>query len=139
MQVMKYLLRLIVAAFVMAFLFVSCEDDESWERPSDMKLYIPDYCIAILGSRSVSGSMASFNLEPRVHADFDFWQLKIVSIDYYIDEELIETDLQEPYAFVYTAEGLSKGIHKLILKVKINDMVSGEDIVISPTIEFEIK
>ena len=71
-----------------------------------MQPYIPDYCIGTNGSWYVSGSIASFNLEPRVYADFDFWQLEIVSIEYYIDDELVKTDKQEPYSFVYTAVGL---------------------------------
>ena len=130
---------LIVALFTASTLFFACEDSESWERPSDMTPYIPDYCIGTNGSWYVSGNMARFNFKPHVYADFDFWKLKVVSIDYYIDDELVQTDKQEPYSFIYTAVGLSTGVHKFIMKVKIKDMVSGKDITISPTKEFEVK
>ena len=139
MQKLQCLCCSMVVLFTASLLLFSCEDDESWERPSDMTPYIPDYCIGTSGNWYVSGSIASFNLEPRVYADFDFWQLKIVSIDYYVDNELVQTDKQEPYSFIYTAVGLDKGIHKLIMKVKIKDLVSGKEIMISPTKEFEVK
>lgn len=139
MQRIQYLCCSIAVLFAVSLLFASCEDKESWERPSDMKPYIPDYCIGTTGNWYVSGSIASFNLEPRVYADFDFWKLKIVSIEYYIDNELVQTDNIEPYSFIYTAVGLDKGVHKLLMKVKIKDLISGKDIMISPTKEFEVK
>lgn len=139
MQKLQILCCSIAALFAASLLFVSCKDNEGWKRPSDMTPYIPDYCIGTDGSWYVSGSIASFNLEPRVYADFDFWKLKIVSIDYYIDDELVQTDRQEPYSFIYTAVGLDKGTHKLIMKVKIKDLVNGKEIIISPTKQFEIK
>lgn len=139
MQRLQYLCYSIVGLFAALLLFVSCENEDCWERPSDMQPYIPDYCIGTNGSWYVSGSIASFNLEPRVYADFDFWQLEIVSIEYYIDDELVKTDKQEPYSFVYTAVGLDKGVHKLIMKVKVKDLVGGKDILILHTKEFEVK
>lgn len=119
---------------------VSCEEigGETWERPDDMSPYIPDYCMSFTGSWTVSGNTAYFNLEPRVIADFDYWQLKIKSIDYYIDNTLIKTDTEEPYSFVYMAPALSDGIHQFVAKVKIEDLVNHKEIVVSPTKEFEI-
>ena len=138
MQKWQYVCCSIVGLFVASSLFVAC-GDESWERPSDMTPYIPDYCIGTNGSWYVSGSIASFNLEPRVYADFDYWQLQIESIEYYIDNELVQADKQEPYSFVYTVVGLDKGSHKFIMRVKIRDLVNGKEIIISPTKEFEVK
>lgn len=145
MDKMKYILKLkqfvsfITILLLESIVFVACEDKEdSWKRPDDMSSYIPDYSIGTNGSWHVSGNIASFNLEPHVYGDFDYWQLKITSIDYYIDNELVQTDIQGPYSFIYTAIGLGKGKHKLIMKVKIKDLVNGKEIVISPAKEFEV-
>lgn len=122
-------------------ILISCEkmEDETWERPDDMLSYIPDYSIIFTGSYSVSGNIASFDLEPRIFADFDYWQLKIKSIAYYIDETFIKTDTKEPYSFVYTVPKLSEGQHQLIAKIKIEDLVNHREYVISPTKDFEVK
>lgn len=120
---------------------ISCEkiEDNTWERPNDMSSYIPDYSIILTGSWSVSGDIANFDLEPRIFADFDYWQLKIKSIDYYIDETFIKTETKEPYSFVYTVPKLSEGQHQLIAKIKIEDLVNHREYVISPTKDFEVK
>lgn len=120
---------------------VSCEkiEGEMWERPDDLSSYIPNYSISLTGSWSVSGNIASFNIEPYVFADFAYWQLRIKSIDYYIDDVLIKTDTQEPYSFNYTAPGLSVGHHQLIANVKLEDLVNHKEILISPTKDFEVE
>lgn len=129
-----------IAAFCAATL-VSCEkiEGEMWERPDDLSSYIPNYSISFTGSWSVSGNIASFNIEPYVFADFDYWQLRIKSIDYYIDDVFIKTDMQEPYSFNYTAPGLSVGHHQLIANVKLEDLVNHKEIVISPAKDFEVE
>lgn len=143
MNIFKFISKTTLIAVVSSLMmvFVSCEEMESeiWERPNDLSSYIPDYSVALNGSWSLSGNTASFNLEPHVFADFDYWQLKIKSIDYYIDDDLIKTDTKEPYSFVYTAPMLSEGRHLLIARVKIEDLVNHKEIVISPTKDFEVK
>ena len=143
MNIRKFISRTLLFAVVLSLTttLVSCEEigGETWERPDDMSSYIPDYSIVFTGSWGISGSIASFNLEPRVFADFDYWQLKIKSIDYYIDENLIKTDTKEPYSFIHTEPGLAEGRHQLVANVKIEDLVNHREIVISPVKEFEIK
>lgn len=143
MNIFKFISRILLFAAVLSVTttLVSCEEigGETWERSDDLSSYIPDYCITFTGSWSISGSIASFNLEPRIFADFDYWQLKIKSIDYYIDETLIKTDTKEPYSFIYTALELSEGQHRLVAKVKIEDLVNHREIVIFPVKDFEVK
>lgn len=124
---------------VLSLFAFSCDDIENnWERPNDMSSYIPDYCIQLIGSHGISGKVAYFNYTPSIYGDFDLWQLKIKSIDYYIDDELIKTDTQEPYSFKFSTV-LSEGKHKLNLNVKIVDLVNNKEIVIHPMKEFEVK
>lgn len=122
----------------MSLFLMSCSEEDSWERPDDLSPYIPDYAVGSSGSWYVSGGIASFNLEPHVYADFDYWKLQVKSIEYFIDEELIKTDTSEPYSFVYTTVGLEQGKHKFIMKVRIKDLLSGKEIVINPTKEFDV-
>lgn len=125
---------------LLTMFLVSCEEigGAAWERPDDMSPYIPDYCMTFTGSWSISGNTAYFNIEPRVIADFDYWQLEIKSIDYYIDNTLIKTDTEEPYSLVYTAPALSEGRHQLVASVKIENLVNHKEIVVNPTKDFEI-
>lgn len=142
MNICKFISRTLLFAVVLSLTtFVSCEEigGETWKRPDDMSPYIPDSSVVFRGSWSISGSVASFNLEPRVFANFDYWQLKIKSIDYYIDGNLIKTETKEPYSLIYTEPGLAEGRHQLVANVKIEDLVNHREIVISPVNEFEIK
>lgn len=123
---------------IMSIFLTACSNEESWERPADLSPYIPDYSVGTNGSWYVSGSIASFNLEPRIYADFEYWKLQVKSIEYYIDDELVQTDTKEPYSFIYTAVGLTQGKHKFIMKVRIKDLISGKETIINPTKEFEV-
>lgn len=143
MHIFKFISRTLLFAVGLSLttILVSCEEieNETWERPEDISAYIPDYCVTFSGSWSISGNIASFNLTPSIFADLDYWQLKIKSIDYYIDDVLIKTDTKEPYSFVYTSPILSEGRHQLVAKVNIEDLASHKEYVISPTKEFEIE
>ncbi len=142
MNIFKHISKMLLFAVTLPFTtaLVSCEEigGETWERPDDMSSYIPDCSIMLTGDWSISGSIASFNLKPSIFADFDYWQLKIKSIDYYIDEILIKTDTKEPYSFIYTAPNLSEGQHRLVAKVKIEDLVSHRECTIFSTKNFEV-
>lgn len=129
---------LITQLLTISLFLTACSNDDSWERPEDLSPYIPDYSVGTNGSWYVSGSIASFNLEPRIYADFEYWKLQVKSIEYYIDEELVQTDTKEPYSFIYTAVGLTLGKHKFMMKVRIKDLVSGKETIISPTKEFDV-
>lgn len=141
MNIFKSISKVVLSVIVLSSIMVSCEEieNETWERPDDLSSYIPEYCILFTGNWSVSGNLANFNLEPSVFADFDYWQLKIKSIDYYIDETFIKTETQEPFSFTYTTPILTEGKHQLIAKVKIEDLVNHNEIVISPTKDFEVE
>ncbi len=140
MNMNKYISSLKKLICVLSFIpfFIACDDDNNWERPEDMTSFIPEYSIGTIGSKFVSGNIATFNLEPHVYADFDFWKLKIRKIEFYIDDELVETKTETPFAFQYSAVGLSKGKHKLIMKVFIEDLTNSKTIIIAPFEEFEI-
>lgn len=119
--------------------FVACEElVESWQRPADMSPYVSDDCVLTTGSWSVYGQTAAFNIEVVPFADFDYWQLKMESVDFFIDGGLVAKDGQAPFCFNHTAEGLDVGSHQLLMKVTLKDLVSGRDIVISPVKDFEI-
>jgi len=142
MNIFNFISRILLFAVVLSLTtLVSCEKIENgaWERPDDMSSYIPDHIITFTGNWNISGNIANFNLEPHTFADFDYWQLKIKSIDYYIDEVLIKTDTKEPYSFIYTVPNLSEGQHQLIAKVKIEDLVNHRELAIFSTKNFEVK
>lgn len=137
-------LRWLVCLFMTSMLVTSCSSDEDdWERPDDMTPYVPDYSIAFTGFRttswSASGGTAVFDLKLYIRADFDYWQLQMVSISYYIDNKYVLTATEEPYSFVYTATGLTRGTHKLVGRTRIKDLVNDKEIIINPSMEFEIK
>lgn len=136
----------ILITFVSAVTISCGSDEDNWERPDDMTAYVPDYSVSLLGSGStystywgVSGGTAKFDSRPYFRADFDYWQLQVVSISYYIDEKFAQTATEEPYSFVYTATGLTRGTHKLIGRTRIKDLTNGKEIIINPSMEFEVK
>lgn len=142
MNIIRFISKTLLLAVTCSSMtaLVSCEgiEGEIWERPNDLSSYIPDYCVSLTGSWSASGNSASFNIKPSISADFDYWQLRIISIDYYIDDVFIKTETQEPYSFDYTAPGLSAGHHQLIANIKIEDLVNHNEIVVSATKDFEV-
>lgn len=142
---MKYFRRFSIMLPFAAIMFStvilsSCKkiEDELWERPDDLSSYIPDISIIFTGNWSITGDLATFDLKPDAFADFDYWQLKIKSIDYYIDETFIKHENKEPYKFAYTIPKLSQGAHRLIAKVVIEDLANHREYVIYPTKEFEV-
>lgn len=127
-----------IIVLMLALLVASCDDlENNWERPNDLVSFIPSDCVQLIGSFGVSGNIVYFDYTPKFYADFDFWNLKTTSIDYYIDDDLIITETKAPYSFKYNTV-LPKGKHQLKLNVKITDLVNHKEIVIQPTKEFEI-
>lgn len=129
----------VIMTILLSHMFSACEsiEEDNWVRPTDMTPYIPDDCIYWIGNWNVSGNTASFYWELKGYG-LDYWNLRIKSIDYYIDDKFIKSDTQEPFSFEYTTTGLDKGEHKVIMKVKIEDMTNNKEIIITPYKNFEI-
>ena len=118
--------------------FVSCEEEEKWERPEDMSKYIPSNSISYSGSSYVSGNTVYLNFTPNIYVDIEYWNLEIESIDYYFDDKLIKSETEEPYSIEYRAKNLAKGTHYFITRVHFKDLTNGKEFYIDSTTEFKI-
>ena len=131
----------IVTILLGIFLFSlnSCEKEESnWNRPTDISPYVPSDIIGLSGGFGCDGTYVDISYTISFWNRLDFWQLKVNSIEYYIDDELIESQEEEPYSIIYHGKNLSEGKHKFTIRANFTDLCSNKKFSVDKIKEFDI-
>lgn len=133
----KYFIKKSLICFLLLVLN-SCNEDTLWDRPTDMCNYVPNECIVVTGNCDISNNSANFHYLISLCGNLDFWQLEVKSVDFYIDDDLIDSKAKSPYNFNYRAIYLDKGIHLFTVRVNFIDLYANNEFFVEKTENIEI-
>ena len=98
----------------------SCSDFNigEYELTGNISKYIPKsaYDLERQNSIGTNGDIYLY-YAPKISSNFDFWNLSIKNVDYYIDGKLASTVTENPYGFSVNLSELTEGKHALLAKI----------------------
>ncbi len=110
----KFIFKILILLTVLfAHILTSCENDPhdlDIELSGNVEKYFPSYCVQFGGSHSFSNNSFSLSGAPRFYFDPSEWGIKVDKVEYYLDEEYLQTETVSPYAIEYKNSKLS-GLH----------------------------
>lgn len=127
---MKKYLRIFhtMALVFLTLAFVSCENDShdpDFELSGDVKKYFPEYCVKLSASYNYGGNKHFYmTAEPYFYFSPEEWNISIDKVDYYVDDEYIQTETVSPYTIKYNSNDWFTGAHN----VRADITISGKNI-----------
>lgn len=118
---------ILLIAFVCLFTY-SCKNDPhdpDFELRGNVQEYFPDYCVRLSASYNFEGNnYFHMTAEPIFYFSPEEWNLDIEKVDYYIDDEYIQTETESPYSIEYNSANWLTGAHS----VRADITISGKNI-----------
>lgn len=120
-------INILLLAFV-CLLLNSCENDPhdpDFELTGNVQEYFPDYCVRLSTAYNFGGNnYIHLTAEPNFYFSPEEWNLVIEKVDYYIDDEYIQTETVSPYSIEYESKKWNTGAHS----VRADITISGKSI-----------
>lgn len=106
----------------------SCDNDPhdpDFVLSGDVQKYFPDYCVKLSASYNY-GNNKDFHMtaEPYFYFSPSEWNINIDKVDYYIDDQYIQTETISPYTIKYESRDWYTGAHS----VRADITISGKNI-----------
>ncbi len=111
-KIIYKLTSLMTALF--ACTLTSCDNDPhdpDIELSGNVEKYFPSYCVQFGASYSFSNKSFSLTGEPRFYFEPSEWGIKVDKVEYYLDEEYLQTETVSPYAIEYKSSDWKVGAH----------------------------
>lgn len=117
-----------MALVFISLAFASCEKDShdpDFELSGDVQKYFPDYCVKLSASYNYGGNKQfHMTAEPYFYFSPEEWDISIDKVDYYVDDEYIQTETVSPYSIEYYSDDWYTGAHN----VRADITISGKNI-----------
>lgn len=115
---------LFILSFAILGILSSCgyEETGDWMQPEFKHIIPPQYGQITMNFSSSSSSSSSSDyrnfsmtaeMTALINEPMKYWNLRIDKVDYYLDEQLIDSCTEEPYKVSYSHKTYPKGSHKI--------------------------
>lgn len=128
---------LVTCAFIIiTSLTTSCTDENVGEfhLSGNIENLIPENSYSLDKTSTANGYII---FTPNLNVNFNYWQLSLEKVEYYIDGELYNTVSEKPFELVITPNDITVGNHKLSTKMKVVGE-SCDDVILYKNSEFYV-